>query len=125
MKGIYDDHDQLMMLATLTNDKPVMGVIYYLGVVSGLRIGDLLALRAGDVGPSFSVTESKTGKTKRINLCGHGWELLRLYIELHEKRPQDRLFDTTRQTVHRYFKRAAAELGLEEIGTHSMRKTYG
>jgi integrase len=125
VKGIYDDNDQLMMLATLTNDNPMMGVIFYTGVVSGLRIGDLLSLKAHEIGREFYKKESKTGKIKKTQFPPEGWELIKTYIELEDKKPHDRLFKTTRQTVHKYFMKAANDIGLYHIGTHSMRKTFG
>ena len=37
---------------------------------TGLRIGDVLALRADQLRPQFYVTEQKTGKRRRVNLSG-------------------------------------------------------
>jgi len=124
VKGVYDDDDQFMMLATLTMDKPEMGMIFYLGVISGLRISDLLALRVRDVGDAFRVVESKTKKIKLVQLPPEGWLFLQAYIDWRCLRPDDLLFPTTRQTVHKYFKKAAEDLGLDGIGPHSMRKIY-
>jgi len=122
--GIYDDDDQLLLFASLTANNAMMGALAYLGIITGLRVGDMLALRAGDVGELFTVKESKTGKTKIIHLPFEGWKFIETYILVNEIPPDGRLFPTTRQTAHRYFKRAAKELGLENVGTHSMRKTY-
>lgn len=125
VQGIYDDNDQLLLLATLTTHSPMMGMIFYLGVVSGLRISDLLALTVGDISKNpFTVRESKTKKLKHIKVPKEGWLLLQLYAEGVGLESHGKLFPTTRQTVHRYFKRAAADLGLTNIGTHTMRKTY-
>jgi integrase len=125
VKGIYDDKDQLLIVSTLVASNPKMGVLFYVGVVSGLRIGDLLGLKVQDMSyGSFKVEESKTGKEKWVTLPDDGWELVKAYIEAHNLKPEDRLFKTTRQTAHKYFKNAALSLGLTNIGTHSMRKTY-
>jgi integrase len=121
--AIYDGEGQLMMLATLTKAKPMMGAIFLLGVASGLRIGDLLALRVVDLGPRMVVVERKTGKTKRFELeAGH----LEFLTEYADGRPPDaKLFPTTRTTVYRWFRRIASDLGIEgDIGTHTMRKTH-
>jgi integrase len=123
VNGIYDDDGQLMLLASLTQHKPMMGVLYYLGIVSGLRIGDLLSIKADEVGQTFTVIETKTGKEKAIVLCDDGWALVRLYAEDAPK--HGRLFPVSRQTVHKYFKRACKDLGLVDIAPHSMRKIYG
>ena len=121
--AIYDGQGQLMMLATLTKAKPMMGAIFLLGVASGLRIGDLLALKVGDLGSKMAVIERKTGKMKRFELDAGHLEFLTTYAD--GRPPDAKLFPTTRTTVYRWFRRAAEELGLEgEIGTHTMRKTY-
>ncbi len=41
-------------------------LMFYLGISTGLRIGDILSLKAGDVrGTHIKLTEQKTGKTRR------------------------------------------------------------
>ena len=121
--AIYDGEGQLMMLATLTKANPMMGALFLLGVASGLRIGDLLALKVGDLGSQMAVVERKTGKTKRFELDADHLEFLTTYAD--GRPPDAKLFPTTRTTVYRWFRRVADELGLEgEIGTHTMRKTY-
>jgi len=125
VKGVYSDEGQLLMASTLMAHKPMMGVLFCLGVASGLRIGDLLALRVEEVGQKFSVFESKTGKTKEIELCDATWAILKTYIEWKHPSGEGRLFPTTRQTAHKYFKQAGDDLGLDDIGCHSTRKTYG
>jgi len=107
-------------------DKPMMGVLFLVGVLSGLRIGDLLSLKVADVGQQFIVKESKTSKKKHIALDIAPWYVLDAYIGGSGLKPHDRLFPVSRQTVHKYFKRAAQDLGITSpIGTHTMRKTYG
>ena len=104
----------------------MMGTLVFLGIITGLRISDLLALKVSDVGQAFEVVEQKTRKKKRIMLCDDQWYVLESYIICNHLKPDDRLFPTTRQTVLKYIKRAAADLGIKSpIGTHSMRKSYG
>jgi len=125
VKGIYDDKDQLLIVSTLVASNPMMGVLFYVGVVSGLRISDLLMLTVEQVGfGSFKAMEGKTGKEKWVTLSDEGYELVRTYIETQGLKSGDRLFRTTRQTAHKYFSNTAMSLGLSNIGTHSMRKTY-
>jgi integrase len=124
VRGLYDDEAQFLMFDILMAQNALFGVLFWLGISSGLRVGDLLALRVGDVGREFGVVEAKTGKSRRVRLTDDGWKLVGAYIEKLES-ADGRLFDTTRQTVYRNFIKAASKLGFEGIGTHSMRKTYG
>lgn len=97
---------------------------------TGLRIGDVLALRRSDLakGPQFWITEAKTGKRRRVQLphalhaellatCGDVWAFPSRYGDDHGHR--------TRQAVWRDLKRAQKALRLKiNVGTHSARKTY-
>jgi integrase len=125
--GIYDHGKQHEMFTVLSGEdgKHLMyGVLYYFGVATGLRVGDILAVKVGQVGAEMDVREAKTGKIKRIKLDDQILRLISGYVDLKGLQSADRLFATTRQTVHRRFKIAGEACGLENIGTHSMRKTY-
>jgi integrase len=122
VKGIYDDKQQLMIIASLTKSNGMMGVLFFLGMVTGLRISDLLALEVGQMAQTFEAYERKTGKTKVVTLTDNHWHFLEVYMI--GMKATDKLFPTSRQTVHKYFKRAEKDLGLADIGTHTMRKTY-
>jgi len=103
-----------------------MAVLFYIGIVSGLRISDLLKLKVSDVKTQYVIVqETKTKKYKHFELEQMGWEYIQSYIDLAQLKPEDLLFSVTRQTVNNYFKRAAKDLDLEDIASHSMRKTYG
>lgn len=111
-----------MILTTLVQSDRMMGVLFFVGVISGLRVSDMLALTVGQMQQVMEVTEQKTGKIKPISFTDSQWEFISTYME--DMRPHHRLFPTTRQTVHKYFSRVAKDLGIGNIGTHSMRKTY-
>jgi integrase len=93
---------------------------------TGLRIGDVLALRTAQLGPRFWVTEHKTGKRRQIGLpepllsdiknqAGEVWA----FENPKTGRPQ------TRQAVWKDVKRAARALRLpQNVGPHSARKVY-
>lgn len=93
---------------------------------TGLRIGDVLALRTEQLGLRFWVTESKTGKRRQVGLpepllsdikkqAGGEWA----FENPRTGRPQ------TRQAVWKDVKRAARALRLpQNIGPHSARKVY-
>jgi integrase len=124
VKGVYNDNDQLLLLATLVQHNPMMAIIFYIGVISGLRIGDILSLRVGVVKKEFNAFEKKTGKLKHIEFSDGGWHFISMYIDKFNIPFGELLFKTTRQTVYKYFKKAGKDLGLVDIGTHTMRKTY-
>lgn len=98
-------------------------------VATGLRIGDVLALRTEQLrkGQRFTVHEAKTGKSKRIYLPK------KLYDDLKAQAgdawvfpsPRDPEKHRTRQTVWADLKRAAKAFRLpQNVAPHSMRKVY-
>ena len=121
--GIYEDSAQQLMLENLTRTNPMFGAIFLLGVSTGLRIGDLLNLRA-DICQNFTITENKTGKERSISLNDNVWRILQDYIAKKGLKSSDRLFPTTRQTVHKHIRRLGSFLGHLRLGSHSMRVTY-
>lgn len=93
---------------------------------TGLRVGDVLALRTEQLAPRFWVTESKTGKRRQIglpepllsdlkNCAGDQWVFPGKNPSAHR----------TRQAVWRDVKRASKALRLpQNVGPHSARKVY-
>lgn len=106
--------------------------LFVLGINTGLRISDLLALRVGDVkGKSHIViTEQKTGKLKRFkinnelqeHICKFTIDKERTAFLFQSRRGTDRIH---RVQAWKILNSAAQEVGLEEIGTHTLRKTFG
>ena len=95
---------------------------------TGLRIGDVLALRSDQIGRSFWVTEAKTGKRRHVGLPD--WltaEILRAAAgsEWAFPSPRDPGKHRTRQAVWKDLKRVSRALRIPvNVGTHSMRKAY-
>jgi integrase len=136
MKGIYNHGIQHQMYQNLCKYGAIYGVIYYLGLETGLRISDLLALEydilknppAGGneiIAGCFDVVEGKTGKTKT---CFVSHIMRGMIVDYRNQVPYDpkdpRLFKISRQTVSKYIKKAAENCGLFDIGCHSLRVTY-
>lgn len=108
-------------------------LLFVVGINTGLRISDILNLRVKDVrGKShISLMEQKTGKAKRfmVNeqlraeldrfIAGMGEEEYLFQSRKGNNRP------LTRVQAYRILNDAAAKIGLEEIGTHTLRKTFG
>lgn len=106
-------------------------LLFVVGINTGLRVSDILKLRVSDVrGQDFyTLIEQKTGKRKRINL-----HAVKADIDAFTRNmePDAFLFASrkggdaiTRVQAYRILNEAAAACGLDEIGTHTLRKTYG
>jgi integrase len=120
----YIDGDQLeLVLALLT---PPNRMACQLALHTGLRIGDVLALRADQLRPRLTIRESKTGKSRRITIPA------KLLASIREQAGdvwawpgRDPSKHRTRQAVWADVKRAQRALRLpQSIGPHSLRKTY-
>lgn len=108
-------------------------MLFLVGINTGLRISDILKLRVSDVRNQTHITmkEQKTGKRKKIKITGIAEELDD-YIE--NMASDEYLFQSqkgtnqpiTRVQAYRILNKAANAVGIqEEIGTHTLRKTYG
>jgi len=112
-------------------------VLFVLGINTGLRIGDILKLKVGDVrGDEFTVTEMKTGKIKDVPINRSLRTALKPYIKgkpdeefLFLSRKRDRKKKgrpIDRSTAYTIIKDAAIACGFKNnCGTHTMRKTFG
>jgi integrase len=114
-------------------------LLFTMGINTALRISDLLSLRLGDVingqrqiVNTVVLRERKTGKTKRFPLNASVKKAILAYIAI---RPNAGLLEPlftsrrggflSRWQARRILKEAGASIGLEKIGTHSLRKTFG
>lgn len=98
-------------------------------VATGLRIGDVLALRTEQLrkGQRFTVRESKTGKSRRIYIPRllHSQLLAQAGEVWVFPSPRDPAKHRTRQAVWADIKRAAKAFRLpQNVAPHSMRKVY-
>lgn len=112
-------------------------VMFMVGILTGLRISDILPLRVLDVeGAHLVLQEKKTKKMKRIILHPQLKKILRDYTLSMKK--TDLLFPSrkagragkqkaiSRKRAYEILKTAAEDLGYESsVGTHTMRKTFG
>ena len=108
-------------------------VMFVFGIYSGLRISDILKLRVRDVKDKeyIYLREEKTNKEKRFVIHEDLREVIKEYIK--DKEDYEYLFKSrkglnspiTREHAYRILNNAAKAFGLESIGTHTMRKTFG
>lgn len=112
------------VLAALT---PANRLVCRVCVATGLRVGDVVALRTDQLAPQFWITEQKTGKRRRVNLTN---KLLgQLRAQAGESwvfpSPKDASKHRTRQVVWWDVKRAAKAFRLpQNVAPHSLRKVY-
>lgn len=107
--------------------------LFVMGINTGLRISDLLKLKVKDVKNKTHITikENKTDKIKRFRINYDLQREIERYIENMEE--EEYLFKSRKtnkpiQRVQAYkiLKDAAEKIGIEEeIGTHTLRKTFG
>lgn len=127
------DYDKLeSMKRLLRNHNERDYILMLMGLYTALRISDILRVRVEDIKKDFiNVREVKTGKLRRIYLHPKLNKALKNYIA--EKNSYEYLFKSreggnkpiTRARAYSVLKDASLEVGLDSIGTHSLRKTFG
>lgn len=106
--------------------------MFTLGINIGVRISDLLQLKVKDIRGRnhLNFVESKTGKTKRFLINNQLQAVIQAYCEgmkddawLFPSRKGNQPIG--RVQAYKILNKTASEIGLEEIGTHTLRKTFG
>jgi integrase len=108
-------------------------VMFAVGIYTGLRISDILKLRVRDVkGKEYIILrEMKTNKEKRIQINKFLRGVLDAYakdlkdFEYLFKSPNKPNKPITRQQAYNIMSAAGALFGLDSIGCHTLRKTFG
>lgn len=105
--------------------------MFVLGINTGLRISDLLKLKVGDVrGKTITqLIEQKSGKVRKLFLGSIQNEVIQ-YCD--GKEDNDYLFPSKKggkpistTQAYRVMDKVADWLGRDDVGTHTMRKTFG
>ena len=121
---IDDQHLDLVLALLMPQNRLIMQLCIH----SGLRVGDVVALRTEQLKPRLTIREQKTGKSRRITIPA------RLLRDIQAQAGEVWAFPgkqgssaghKTRQAVWADVKRAAKAARLPgNIGTHSARKVY-
>ncbi len=113
-------------------------LLFYMGINTGLRISDIIKLKVKDILNSdrsvkshIDIIEEKTEKKKRFKINNGLVEELRQFTLSMDF--EDYIFQSrkgankpiTRIQAYRILNSSAQKIGLEEIGTHTLRKTFG
>ncbi len=107
--------------------------LFFMGINTGLRISDLLQLKVKDVRGKTHITikEQKTEKTKRFPIY-----TIQDEVDSYIKHMKDNSFlfpsregqgkkPLSRYQAWKILNDAGKSVDLEEIGTHTLRKTFG
>jgi integrase len=107
-------------------------LLFTIGINAGLHLSDLLTLRVVDLKNKnrISIKEEKTGKEKTFTINNQLKEWISEYVKNMDN--YDFLFPSQRTgkpikriRVYRILNEAAKQVGLNDIGTHTLRKTFG
>lgn len=113
-------------------------LLFYTGINTGLRVSDVVKLKYDDIRNKdgsmkthISIIEQKTNKPKKFPIFNGLYSELEKYTR--NMKIGDYLFKSQKGTnkpisttqAYRIISTAGAKVGLEEIGTHTMRKTFG
>ena len=112
--------------------------LFVFGINSALRISDLLSLKvcsvadnSGDLLDAVVINERKTGKTKQFPINQSIKLALAAYLKTRSHMPDEPLFPSrigrplSRWRARSILHKAGQAVGLDRIGTHSLRKTFG
>ena len=106
-------------------------ILFMFGIYVGLRISDILKFQVRDIRDKNHVTtrEKKTGKERKFPINDELKPALNRYIR--NMQDYEYLFSNgrgqslTRQQAYNILSVAGHKFGLESIGTHTLRKTFG
>lgn len=122
----------------LAKHNPKYAVLFKMGINTGLRISDIIPIKISDIYRNdfnfkehLIIIEQKTRKEKRIKINDTLRKCLNEYVKEFNLGYNDYLFHSRkgghlgRVQVYKVMTEAAEVLGIENFGTHSLRKTWG
>ncbi|MEH7122098.1 tyrosine-type recombinase/integrase [Bacillus sp. JJ1773] len=107
-------------------------IMFMLGIHTGLRISDILKLRVRDVkGNYIDIKEEKRDKNNRVLIIFDLKKALKSFISgkpdhhflIKSRKGKNKAI--RRETAYQILNDAARHFGVTEIGTHTLRKTFG
>lgn len=133
VEPIRDKRDIAAMKKYLRDKDEKYYIMFITGINLGLRINEILEMTVGDVKNRDRKTfrQSKTGKEITV---AYNKELKNAYKEYcHGRAPDEALIPSRRNEyksigrnmAYKVIREAAEQFGVENIGTHSLRKTCG
>ncbi len=108
------------------------GLLFAFGIYTGLRISDILSIKVRQVRNQIyiSLREKKTGKEKNIPINKFLKSCIDEYIVDMKNYEylfygRKRTMPMTRQQAYNILSSAAERFGVQSVGTHTLRKTFG
>ena len=108
-------------------------IMFMIGIYSGLRVSDILKLKVRDVKgkTDIKLREKKTGKEKFFPVNKELYKAIEAYCR--DKKDYDYIVPSaraknkavSREYAYRVIHEAGVRFGLYNLGTHTMRKTFG
>lgn len=137
METVEPIRDKDILMAMLDylyarNERDYM--LFMVGINTGLRISDILTLKVGQLKnrSKIAIREKKTGKVKELPLNDDLRQAIRRYTA--DKAPSEWMFPSQkgkgikpiqRSRAYKILREAADAYGVQHVGTHTMRKTFG
>jgi len=138
------DRKKIDGMKKLLSGSPRDHLLFLIGINTAFRVSDLLSLRYSDVMDNrgrlyehFTLKETKTGKNNKVAMTKGVQKALRNYIDnnfdgnikefIFKSRKRDSNGNSqpiNRKSAWRIIQQSAEELGLKNIGSHSLRKTF-
>ena len=142
LKEYFRDNNKIIITIAITIfysfSSFILFVSFFIGLNTGLRISDILNLKFEDINKNRAkIEEIKTGKSKVIyfnKVCMQSIKELKKYYKSKKIKCNSFLFKSSfnpnnsisYSAVIQYLRKAKLDLKIEyEIGTHSLRKTWG
>ena len=104
--------------------------LFTFGINTGLRVSDIVRFKVRDVRgkPFADIVEKKTGKARRVHLLAIQPEIIMYcqhFVDGQYLFPSRNGGHISPTQAYRILVRAGDWIGRDDIGTHSMRKTFG
>lgn len=138
VEPIRDKRKIKHMYKYLVSKDDKYGLLFKFGLNTGLRISDIISLKVRDVVNKdgkfhdyLVLKEKKTGKEKKIKLNNSLREEIETYLKKQKLSTECFIFPSSKGTyigrvqAYRVLKEASNIVGIENFGTHSLRKTWG
>lgn len=130
------DKKKIDIMKTLLREKDEKYyILFRIGINVGLRVSDILSLKVSDVRERSHVTivEKKTGKTRRFLIPNSLQKEIAAFIKKNNMEDDYFLIQSrkgynkpiSRVQAYRVLHEIGEQIGLDEVGTHTMRKTMG
>jgi len=115
-------------------------LLFYFGIHSPLRISEILNLRMRDVfwekyryREYVRIKENRTSKLKLVNISEKVRKRLKTYARKHRLKPGNYIFFSKHDrskpldivSAYKMLNKAAFNVGARDVGTHTLRKTFG